>query len=293
MVLEAIISATTARKWPIGIFFMGIVLSSVGLWVAYFLFPDSSSILALMFVVLAMMPVIHKTFTIEEAEEVYKPGFAAGFLARHFSLVKIYAWFFLSLIVSYSFWYVVLPATAPEDCLVAGQKPLSCLTPAKDKVFGEQEKVYSWITGRAVGIEECKDPETRSFWKCAGLIFSTNSFVMGLAVLFSFLYGAGALFIIGWNASIIGLFVGREILDVHWISGVLKAIGYLPHGIFEVGAYFIAAIAGGIISAAISKKKFRTRGFEIIAKDTIMLLVIAYVVLFIGALVEAWLIINQ
>ncbi len=76
------------------------------------------------------------------------------------------------------------------------------------------------------------------------------------------------------------------------LTGLLKALGYIPHGLPEVMAYFIGSIAGGIISVAITKKKYKTHEFEQIAKDVLYLLVLSYVVLFVGALVEAYFIVG-
>ncbi len=294
MVLEAIVSVEGVRKHPVSIFFFAVILSSVCLFAAYYLFPNSSSILSLAFITVGMMPIMHTLMVVEETMEVERPGWAPGFIARHFGLIKVYAWFFLGIIASYAIWYVILPPTASQLCIAAEEpKPLTCLIPAKDKVFSEQTLVFSAITGRVtLGWKECKNPETRSFEKCTAFIFNNNWGVMLMAVALSFLYGAGAIFLIGWNASIIGLFIGMEILDVHWIAGLLRAVSYLPHGIWEIVGYFIGAIAGGIISVAISKRKYRTHEFEIIAKDVLVLVVLATAILLIGALVEAWLILS-
>lgn len=304
MVLEAIITASGARRNPLGMLVLSFVLSSVAIWISYFTFPDSASILALAFVTIGFMPIIHRLFTLEEELEMQKPGWCGTFLARHFSIIMVYAFFFIGVVASYAFWYVMLPDSAPAVCAAADDMPIECMMPVRDSVFAAQEqtwqgisnlrdnsvaKIIGFVTGRGVG--SCLGPE-REVFGCAGFLFGNNALVLGLAVLFSFLYGAGAIFLLSWNASVIGLFIGKEIVETHLLAGVLRAIGYLPHGFLEIGAYFIGAVAGGIISVAISKRKYRTHEFETIAKDALVLLIIAYAVLLLAALVEGWLIVS-
>ena len=54
----------------------------------------------------------------------------------------------------------------------------------------------------------------------------------------------------------------------------------------ELGGYFIAAIAGGVLSKAIIKEKFMSKGFKIILKDSFVLLILAIVVLVMAAVIE-------
>ncbi len=297
MVLEALENPETIKKSFILILISAFVVCSVSIFVAYNFSPESSGILSIAFITIAMMPFVHSLFVKEEEKELKKPGMAPAFLLRHSSLLKFYSWFFIGLVMSYSFWFVVLPEDISDECKT-GFNTLDCRIPAKELVFRDQLKQFSAITGQVskpqggVAWDECKNPETRNFDDCTGFIFNNNSFVLGLAVLFSFAYGAGALMLIGWQASVVGVFIGKEILDNSVMYGVALAFGYLPHGIFEIPAYFMGAIAGGIISVAISRRKYRSHEFEIIAKDVLAIMLIAYILLFIGAAVESWLILQ-
>ena len=91
---------------------------------------------------------------------------------------------------------------------------------------------------------------------------------------------------LGWNASVIGLFIAMEITSKSFDAGIVRAVSYLPHGIPEILAYFVAAIAGGIISAAISKKAFRSHEIRIVFIDTLLLMMLAVLTLLIGAFIE-------
>ncbi|MFH1224531.1 MAG: stage II sporulation protein M [Candidatus Diapherotrites archaeon] len=304
MVLENLPGVGLAKKHSFLMFLEGVLLSTVGIWTVHYIFPAHTSVLAIAFVTIGVAPLINKLLCMETQEEASKPGWAIGFLARHFCIVRVYAWLTIGLVASFSLWYVVLPAETPTYC-TGGSSEIECIIPARDSVFAEQEKTFSTITGKAtattgdaaastggVGVTECKDPETRSLGGCFGLIFNNNAIVLGLAILLSFIYGAGAIFLIGWNASVIGVFIGKEMLNVHVFAGLARAIGYLPHGIPEIMGYFIGAIAGGVISVEVTKRRFHTKEFWIITKDAAVLVLLAYAVLAFGALIEAWLIVG-
>jgi len=63
---------------------------------------------------------------------------------------------------------------------------------------------------------------------------------------------------------------------------------FLPHGSFEIGAYFIGAIAGGLISAAVTRRK--SIKFWPVVQDSMKLLVISFIFLIIGGTIETFII---
>ncbi|MFH1391756.1 MAG: stage II sporulation protein M [Candidatus Diapherotrites archaeon] len=232
------------------------------------------------------MPLMHNMFKKEEIQEVDEKDVPFAFIATHFDVIHIYSWIFIGMIVAYTFWGVALPETN-DDCTGLG-----CFLPAKQDVFLEQYKVHGKITGKVIGETECFNEDSKSFGACFELIFVNNAWVMSLAIIFSLIWGAGAIFLLGWNASVIGLFLAMEITAKSLDAGILRALGYLPHGIPEIMAYFIAAIIGGIISAAISKKKFQKHELRIVSIDTCLLLFLATITLFIAAFIETAAIFN-
>jgi len=286
MVLESISNLGGAEKHPFTLFFMAFIVTSIGIFVSAKTFPESASVLTIAFVAVAFMPIMHSLFAQEEKQEVDEKDMPFAFISTHFDVIHIYSWIFLGMIAAYSLWAVILPISN-DDC-----SGLSCILPEKTVVFSEQNKVHSSLTGKVIGENECFNKETRSFGPCFELIFLNNFWVMVLAILFSFIWGAGAIFLLGWNASVIGLFIGMEVLTKSIDAGIIRAISYLPHGIPEIMAYFVAAIAGGIISAAISKKKFQPHEVRIVLVDTVLLLFLASITLFIAAFIETAAIFN-
>jgi len=123
------------------------------------------------------------------------------------------------------------------------------------------------------------------------------------SLFFSFFYGAGAIFILTWNASVISAAVGNFARNI--LAETAKSLGYigawdylsvLPislmryfiHGLPEIAAYFIGGLAGGIISVAVIKHDFMGDNFRKIMKDAFDLTAIAIFILFIAALLEVF-----
>ena len=296
MVLEELAGVKAIRKHPLIMLFWAVVLASEAMFLSYYTFPNSASILSLAFVTISLMPIITRLFFEIETEECDERGWSFAFLARHFDVIQILTWFFVGLVVAYCAWYVVLPAQHPAYCSTTTGFSFECFVPERNALFSEQESTWKIITdwstiGQVTGPRACLGASP-DFAGCTGFIFTNNAIVLALAILFSFMYSAGAILLLSWNASVIATFIGRTITETNISGGLSRAISYLPHGIPEVSGYFIGAIAGGIISFALIKKKHRTHEFSRIAKDAIFMLIIAYGLLLLGALIEAYLILG-
>jgi uncharacterized membrane protein SpoIIM required for sporulation len=117
-------------------------------------------------------------------------------------------------------------------------------------------------------------------------ILSNNMQVLVFAFLFSLFFGAGAVFIIAWNASILGVYISqlsRHVLEIPWWS-----IFFLPHGIPEIGGYLCAGLAGGIVSAAVLRKNDR-KVLRVIVLDSAKILMAGVALIFLGAAIEVYL----
>jgi len=116
-------------------------------------------------------------------------------------------------------------------------------------------------------------------------------------------YGYGAIFILTWNASVLGVAIGNIIrsglVDVASNTGLdqifsyvgLVSVGLLKyslHGIPEIAAYFVGALAGGIISFSIIRRDFKGKNFERIILDSADLLFIAIGLILASAVLEVW-----
>ncbi len=258
MVLDSLIEDREALKDPIKTFFLGVIISLISLFISYTIFTESTGLFTVIIITLATLPFINKLLKYEEDEDE-KIMDASTFTERYGDVIVTYIAFFSGMILAMSLSFVVLPDTVAE------------------RVFDEQIKEINIIRGKF------------DFGNQFLEIFLNNISVLMLSFLFSFLFGSGAIFILGWNASVLAAAIGL----ISKASGGVKAVPaavmmFLPHGSFEIGAYFIGAIAGGLISAAVTRRK--SVKFWPIVNDSLKLLVISFVFLIIGGIIETFII---
>lgn len=133
-------------------------------------------------------------------------------------------------------------------------------------------------------------------------ILLNNIKVLVFCLLFSVVYGLGAIFILAWNASVIGAAIGSYVTQgISQVTGTgmqkvaayvqIYTIGFLKyaiHGIPEILAYFVAGLAGGIISIAVIKQNLGTKQFEHILWDASDLIMLSVGILIVAAVLEVW-----
>ena len=277
MVLESLINPFKAKKKPWELFFIGIVYSSVALLLSNWVFKEQASLLMVFFTTMACIPLIISA-TKEEEELVSAEPSEKKLLVEHAKTIKFLLYLFLGFVIAFVFWYVVLPSGTIKG------------------LFHTQTITIQSINARALLGFSVKLSAFNS-------IFFNNLKVMMFCILFSFLYGAGAIFILSWNASVIATAIGNFIRTnlssyasalgfqkfgayMHIISvGLLK---YAIHGLPEILAYFVAGLAGGIISVALIRENFRTKAFTKALLDSSDLIIIAVLLVFIAALFEVF-----
>jgi uncharacterized membrane protein SpoIIM required for sporulation len=101
------------------------------------------------------------------------------------------------------------------------------------------------------------------------------------------IFGAGAIFVLAWNASVIAAAIG--IFTDYQISGIPIGIArYMIHGFPEIAAYFVTALAGGIFGVGVIRNGIRSKIFFRILENTVMLLFIAVLLLVIAGIIEVY-----
>ncbi len=274
MVLENIESSDDAKKKPWHVLVYGAMATTVSLFLAYYIFPSQISITFLFLITLASFPMVYNVINDEETLDEDYERIDMGFLSIHKKAFEIYGFLFLGIIIASSFWYTILP----ED-FVRG-------------AFGEQINTLTSIRGGDSNIGF-------AIVQGSGFmpIFVNNFSVAFISFLLSFFYGVGAVFILAWNASVISVFIGNMARAAaaqisHPLSGIYGYFVSLPtglfsialHGVPEIAAYFVAGIAGGILSVGIIKRRQDTR----IMKDAAALFGLSVALLIFAAFVEVW-----
>ncbi len=262
MVFESLMDAKEVRKSPAKMFFLGIIYSSLGIIVSKLIFYNDPSLSMVFLSTMACLPLLIKIFKIEETEDFTKKEYPL--IGNHIDVFWIMFFLFLGFLVSYTTWYIILPDS--------------------EKVFSTQIRTIESINTPIQG--NFSEPDLLE------LILVNNFKVLFFCILFSFLYGAGAIFIICWNASVMGTAIGNAIkLSIPYLHLAAIPLGfgkYLLHGIPELAAYLIAGIAGGIISVAVIRHKVFSKKFMLVLFDSIDLIILSSIILILSAYIEVY-----
>ena len=277
MVLESLLNPINAEKSPSKMFFIGIVYSIIAIFLSLWIFSDYPSLVFVFLIVICSVPIIYNTIKIEEHKELYFEDETA-LLKEHSKALSFFMFLFLGVVVTIAFAYVFLPGETISN------------------LFEIQIETLSQINNSFTG-------NTIQPFNIFVHILMNNLKVLVFCLLFSFLYGVGAIFILTWNASVIGVAIGNTIRTnlayvtqnaglttfteyFHVISfGLLR---YSIHGIPEILSYFIAGLAGSLISIAVIRHDFETKKFDRILLDTSDLIIIAIAMIVASAYLEVY-----
>lgn len=220
-----------------------------------------SGIFSVLFIVIPSVYFITLLIKKEEEleEEEIRRHYTKSFWGRHKKDILILLFYFTGLTLAFSLTSFFMP----NDFFQIQTEKIS-------QIRGV-DITQGYVTGQLIGFTD---------------ILYNNLQVMFFAFLFSFIFGAGAVFILAWNASILGVYIGYISKSI-WNVPIFS-MPFVPHGIFEIGGYICAALAGGLISAAIIRKN-KLDVLKIIAIDSLKLFILGTVLIFIGAAIEVYL----
>lgn len=276
MVLESVLNPFTAAKRPWELLIAGIIYGSAALFLSIWIFEEYASLVMVFLAVLACLPLFYQTLKAEEAKDLIINS-ESRLLKEHGKAIMLLVLLFLGMTIAFSFWYVALPAETSNS------------------VFKIQTQTIASLNQQVTA--------SIAKFNLLNRIFLNNIKVLIFCILFSFIYGSGAIFILTWNASVIGAAAGNFIrthlaqyagavgfgkVAAYFYASSLSVLRYSMHGIPEILAYFVAGLAGGILSVAIIKRDFGTKRFERILLDSSDLILIAVFILFVAALIEVF-----
>ena len=282
MVLESLIGPKKAERKYWELFFFGVLHSSIAAILALWIFKDQSSLIVVFLTVLALVPLMYRTIKYEEEKDI-RIKKETVLLKEHSRALLFFMFLFLGITISLTLWYVFLP-----ESLV-------------NSLFSTQVRTIESINSQI--LRSAGFTSTAVYTNFFISIISNNLKVLLFAIFFSFFYGAGAIFVLTWNASVIaaatGIFIRKNLGELAFNFGLsnlgsyfqIVSIGvfrYLTHGIFEILAYFIGGLAGGLISVAIIRHSLESKEFRHVLIDAIDLSIIAAILIFFAAFVEVF-----
>ncbi|MBX4196790.1 stage II sporulation protein M [Candidatus Pacearchaeota archaeon] len=278
--LEMLINPRKAERHPWELFFVGAFYASVSLLLVNWIFAQDAvlskyaGVLVVTFTVMFSMPFIYYTIKLEE-KRITRDKTSFSLLKEHERAILAFMWLFVGFVVAFSIWYTVLSSTATFKA----QIETYCLI---NRPTSYNECVKQYGLREAGGPSAFLTNKERLF-----LIFTNNMYVLLFTLLFSLLFGAGVIFVLAWNATVISAAV--VIFTKSQLSGLPMGImRYMIHGIPEIASYFTVALAGGMVSVAVIKHEAGTEKFWEILQDSLNLIIVAVVVLFLAALIEVF-----
>ncbi len=277
MVLEFLTNPLKAEAHPGTLFIHGFLYATIGLFLGLWIFNEHASLIMVFLTTMAAIPLIYSIIKVEEKKDLMELT-EKNLLKEHSRALMVFMYYFLGATLAFAFWYTVFPSSLTQTVFQVQRETIV--------------NIRSNITGNAY-----------ERFGVFSAILSNNLKVLIFCILFSFLYGIGSIFILTWNASVIGLAIGDTIksglyeigkeLHIKFGPEYIRVISYglfkySIHGIPEILAYFVAGLAGGIISTAAIRHDFGTKKYVNIVMDSSVLLLLSLGILVIAAWLEVY-----
>ncbi len=277
--LEMILNPRRSLQRPWEMFFVGLFYAALSVLLVHWIFSGDavlvkySGILVVTFTVMFSMPFVFYMIQLEESKDSQIEN-SWRLLREHGRAIHAFMWLFIGLIVAFSFMYIILGSTDNYKAQIETYCAIN-----DPQAFDSCTQQYGLTTGEVTG-------SSTSGW-FLGSIFTNNLYVLIFAIVFSIIFGAGGIFILAWNASVIAaamvIFAKQDLYSLPLSLG-----RYMIHGLPEIGAYFVGTLAGGILGISIIKREFRDGKFWNILFDSLLLIIAAIILLLIAGLVEVY-----
>ena len=274
MVLEALLNPKKAEKRPWELFLLGVIYSAFSVLLSYWVFKEYVGFATVALTAICSVPLVYNLFVLEESKDT-EPKKEYWLLKEHGKAVSALMFLFLGFVASFLAIYLILPGATAQDLFRTQIDTIASLN-----ILSPSGQVISTVSS-------------------LGAILLNNLKILVFCFILSFFFGAGAIFVLTWNASIlataIGMFVKNSILShispsiATYSSAIsLGLLKYFTHGLLEILAYFIGALAGGILSIAVINHHYKSQEFRKVLLDSIDVLAVSIIILCIAALVEVF-----
>jgi uncharacterized membrane protein SpoIIM required for sporulation len=185
-------------------------------------------------------------------------------IRRHEKVIEVYFYLFFGMTIAFALFNAFLP---PE---------------ISNSIFSEQLSKFS----SGYFSSDYFNKQSMTFLE----IVINNLGLVLFFFLLSLFYGSGSMFLLSWNASILGVMWGN-ILKVSMslmnpLAFVKNVFFIFPFLLPEIEAYFLASIAGGIVSINLENKK----KIETAMNDSLVFLAISIVLILVAGAIETILI---
>jgi len=249
---------------------LGFIFATLGITFAFLIFGTEPSFPAIFLTTLASAPLIVKIIKSEREKK--------GILKRHEKIIEVYFYLFFGMTIAFMLFSALLPAEISNS------------------IFSEQLNKFSvgYFSNHPIDYAQIINQfSVGNFTKQTNLFFWIVINNFGLVLFFfllSLFYGSGSMFLLAWNSSILGVMWGdilRMSLSLMDPLVFVKNVFFIfPFLLPEIEAYFLASVAGGIVSVNLDNKK----KLETAMKDSLIFLVLSVILILAAGFIEAILI---
>ncbi len=266
MVLDLLFSPEDIELHPVEMFVYSSLVGILSGLFALMIFNEYASIVFPFLITIALLSPVHKL--LEDQERVEERLISMSLFRRYKRILEIYLFMFFGVLFS----TVLLIAFVPYN--------------HTNVLFKEQIDTLNAIRGEEINIQGNYYNFQEEFFD----IFFNNLKVLFIAFILSFFFGSGALFIISWNASVVGVFVSLYGKVISQSTGTPLLLSHLQallsislHGIPEVIGYFLGGVAGGVLSFGLIEGESR----KLILIDSLKVFFIGSIFILVAAFIES------
>ncbi len=259
MVLEQFLDRKLVMRHASFVF----ILSAIYVFIAYLvqsLFFPGQSVATVLLLTILLVPSLHHLIILEE--KVERKG-ASHFWKRHRTIIKCYLGAFLGILAGFLVLGMANPGTLQYQVVQLEQDHL------------RPETIASFM-----GQQFMPDVKT------AIALFSHNLLYLLAGFVLAVFYGAGAIFLITYNASFFAAFV-TELIS-RWAPATHLIGVSLLHLLPESAGYILTAIAGATLSRALIHEKISGQPFRNVLKNCFLLLILAIAFILLAAFIETY-----
>jgi len=263
--LENLLRISSIERRHFFAFILSFVYTLIGAFTAFFLFKDFMSIAMLFFATLLLLPTLMSYLSKEE--KIERQAGLKHFFRNHKDIFETYFFVFLGCFIGFMLIGIF----------------------AYSVHYDFNSYQFNFLSERGVtpdGVSVVPESNLEGVLN----IVVRNVTVDIIAFILSVAYGAGAIFLIVYNASIFASFI---VLIIKYLSESVSHAAaifatMLIHIVPEISGFLLAAIAGGVISKALTREKFGSDSFKNVVRDGAVMFLISILLIIFAAFLEIY-----
>src|SRR3989338_5553240 len=132
MVVESLLNPFKAEKKPWEMFFLGMLYTSIGIFISLWIFKSEASLIMVFMITMASLPIFYNTMKLEESKDLMMDKESA-LLREHNKAISFFMYMFIGVTVACALWYAILPTSTINNLF---DKQVSTIQTINNQVSG-------------------------------------------------------------------------------------------------------------------------------------------------------------